>query len=75
MAEARGIDWLTPTDHSIRATKRRALLKVNQDMPKMFLSCTVKKDSWNDVKVVAVKQLKGNVTIILNRPGKYFLTI
>ena len=61
MAEARGIDWLTPTDHSKSATRRRALLKVNET----FLSCTLKKDSWNEVKVVAVKQLKGMMIMMM----------
>ena len=59
MAQARGINWLTPTDNSLTATKRRAFLKVNQKMSRMFLSCVEKSDVWDNVELVAVKQLKG----------------
>ena len=65
MAQARGINRLTPTDNSLSATKRRALLKVNQHISKTFLTCSVKSDVWDNIQLVAVKQLKGIIIMII----------
>ena len=65
MAQARGLEWLNPTDKSFGAAKRRALLKLNRRFSKKILPCVLQGDAWDNVQLVAAKKLKGNLVLVL----------